>query len=149
MLILTLDFSKCRNMELVDSQLMVHTIELKPFTRVKVCEIKSVNPTLLWSLSPSFSLLLNPPDEISLQRLCAEEAENLDFLIQKAKSLNFSCDRVISRIDEVTAANDISYIDPEFPPTLSSLFSPSDLHTTSTLDQLLTWKRPNKGFYER
>jgi calpain-15 len=142
---LTLDFSRSSNMKIMNGNgTMVSHVELKPFTRVFICEVKNINTSESWSLSTNISSTLNPPDEEYLEQLSQVENAKLDILIQKAKKLNFSCDQVISHIDDVVRANHISYIDPDFPPTLSSLYSSTDLQHTLPSERHITWKRPNE-----
>lgn len=142
-LTLTLDFSKSKNMEIVDGNgSMVANIDIKPFTRSPVCVLKSTNTTETWSLATSISVLLASPDEEFLIKLMEEENVKMEELLKTAKSLNFAADSVIASINELYAATGVSYIDQSFPPTSSSLFSSEALDAATQSDLLITWKRP-------
>jgi len=120
---LSIDFSNCTNMTISKHHgSMVVKCTSQPFMRTSVCQLRVINPTRFWEISFSVSVKFSEPDKDFIDRMIEYQNDELEERIAAINSLNLSSNEVISTITEVARDRGVSFIDPEFPPTPTSLY---------------------------
>ena len=140
----TMDFKGSQNFELEGGGLLIDKL-VAPFKRTMVGKLLLQDTSKGANLKNTYSWNLEDPDPAAVEQVLSEDKRKIGNELSRAKKLNFGDDSAtINEIEKRCKANKVKFLDPDFPPTDSSLYAKDKSNEPVHDGKPVTWRRPTE-----
>mmetsp|Transcript_7350 Transcript_7350/g.13248 ORF Transcript_7350/g.13248 Transcript_7350/m.13248 type:complete len:822 (-) Transcript_7350:36-2501(-) len=140
----TMDFQGSQNFELEGGGLLIDKL-VAPFKRTMVGKLLLQDTSKGANLKNTYSWSLEDPDPAAVEQVLSEDKRKIGNELSRAKKLNFGDDSAtINEIEKRCKANKVKFLDPDFPPTDSSLYAKDKSNEPVHDGKPVTWRRPTE-----